>query len=66
MFVLLGRVELEGLETDGDADLRVGVHHPGVGLDTVPSRDRLRVSQVSPESLPLGSCGLYFETDFPG
>ena len=40
MFVLLGRVELEGLETDGDADLRVGVHHPGVGLDTVPSRER--------------------------
>ena len=55
MFVLLGRVELEGLETDGDADLRVGVHHPGVGLDTVPSRDRLRVSQVSLRAYLLGA-----------
>ena len=37
VFVLLGRVELEGLETDGDADLGVWVHHTGVRLHTVPT-----------------------------
>ena len=36
VFVLLGRVELEGLETDGDVDLGVGVQHSGVRLHTVP------------------------------
>ena len=37
VLVLLGWVELEGLETDGDADLGVGVYHPGVRLHTVPT-----------------------------
>ena len=36
VFVLLGGVVLERLKTDGDGDLIARVHHPGVGLDTVP------------------------------
>ena len=68
MFVLLRGVELEGLQTDGNADLGVGVHHSGVRLDTVPvgREKRLLVISIRTKSLtlPLGGCGLYFETNF--
>ena len=65
VFVLLGRVELEGLETDRNADLGVGINHAGVGFDAVPevTTDVNIRSQVS-GYLPLRSCGLYFETNF--
>ena len=46
VFVLLGRVELEGLETDSNADLVVGVHHTRVRLHTVPAEREKIISNL--------------------
>ena len=62
--VLLFGVKLKGLETDGNADLSVGVHHTNIRLYTVPTGERVISTRTKGLMLPLGSCGFYFETNF--
>ena len=64
MFVLLVRVELEGLETDSDVALSVGIHHPGVRLDTIPRVEEVKINGKTRLRLPLRSRGLNFKTNF--